>query len=110
MHEFVLLPDHLHMLLTPAGDTALERAMQFIKGGSSHEIHKQRGHKMKIWQPGFHEWTVRGIKDYETKLQYIHMNPVKSGLVEKPEQWPLGSASGLFQMDPVPQGLTPHSS
>ena len=103
LHEFVLMPDHLHLLLTPSGDTTLERAMQLIKGGSSHTIHKQRGHKMKIWQPGFHDWTVRGSEDYETKLEYIHMNPVKAGLAELPEQWPHGSANGTFRMDSVPQ-------
>ena len=97
------MPDHLHLLLTPGDDTTLERAMQLIKGGSSHEIHKRRGHKMKIWQPGFHEWTVRGSEDYESKLEYIRMNPVKAEVVQRPEQWSFGSASGKFRMDTMPQ-------
>ena len=103
LHGFVLMPDHLHLLLTPGDDTTLERAMQLIKGGSSHEIHKRRDHKMKIWQPGFHEWTVRGSKDYDTKLEYIHLNPVRAGLVERPEQWLSSSACGTFRMDSMPQ-------
>ena len=107
LHEFVLMPDHLHLLITPGESTTLERAMQLIKGGSSREIHLKRGHKMKIWQPGFHEWTVREGRDYETKLHYIRTNPVKRGLVESPELWPFGSVSGKFQLDLAPQGLKP---
>src|ERR1039457_4667128 len=54
LHEFVLMPNHFHVLMTPGGTTTLEKAMQLIKGGSSHEIHAHRGNKMEIWQVGFH--------------------------------------------------------
>ena len=46
LHEFVLMLDHVHLLFTPLDATTLEKAMQLIKGGSSFEIHKQRGQKM----------------------------------------------------------------
>jgi len=105
LHEFVIMPDHLHLLLTPGGTTSLERDIMLIKGGSSHEIHRVRGHKMPIWQPGFHDWTVRDETDYQAKREYIWMNPVKAGLVGKSEDWAFGSASGRFQMDPMPVRL-----
>ena len=107
LHEFVLMPNHLHLLLTPGVSTTLEKAMQLIKGGSSHEIHQQRGHKMEIWQPGFHEWTVRDSRDCENKREYIRMNPVRAKLVDQPQEWLYSSASGKFQLDEVPQGLKP---
>src|SRR5947209_7893616 len=81
LHEFVVMPDHLHLLLTPSHTTTLEKAMQLIKGGSSFEIHKRRGHHIEIWQPGFHEWTVRYAQDFAGKVQYIRMNPVEAKLV-----------------------------
>ena len=86
LHEFVLMPNHLHLLLTPASNTSLERAIQLIKGGGSHQIHKQLGHKMQIWQPGFHEWTVRDSRDYAARREYIRMNPVVAKLVNRPEE------------------------
>jgi putative transposase len=58
LHEFVLMPDHLHLILTPTVSVSLEKAIQLIKGGSSHEIHRVRGNKMPIWQSGFHESRV----------------------------------------------------
>src|ERR1700722_2117201 len=102
LHEIVVMPNHLHLLLTPSGETSLEKAMQFVKGGSSHEIHRQREHKMQIWQAGFHEQTVRDVRDYRSKVDYIHMNPVHSHLAERPDDWPYGSAAGKFKMDAPP--------
>src|SRR5947209_1600036 len=105
LHEFVLMPDHLHLLLTPGHTTTLEKAMQLIKGGSSFEIHKRCGNYMEIWQPGFHEWTVRNPQDFVSKVQYIRMNPVAAGLVMTQEQWLYSSAFPKFVLDPVPSRL-----
>jgi putative transposase len=116
LHEFVLMPDHLHLLITPGRTTSLEKAMQLIKGGSSYEIHRVRENHMEIWQPGFHEWTIRNPGDYATKAQYIRMNPVTANLVERSEDWKFGSASGFYKLDAMRgylQGLKPleeHSS
>jgi putative transposase len=110
LHEFVLMPDHLHLLLTPAEPTSLEKAMQLIKGGSSHEIHRIRASNVQIWQSGFHESRVRDWSDYRNKLDYIHFNPVVAKLVDRPQDWPYSSASGKYELEPVPQGLKPKTS
>src|SRR5713101_8063 len=108
LHEFVLMPNHLHLILTPAESVSLEKAIQLIKGGSSHEIHRIRGNKMQIWQSGFHESRVRDWSDYKNKTDYIHFNPVVAKLVDRPQEWLYGSASGKYQLDPIPQGLKPN--
>ena len=102
LHEFVVMPNHIHLLLTPSSTTSLEKAVQLIKGGSSHEIHKQCDRKMEIWQEGFHDWTIRNTNDWQAKVEYIRMNPVRAKLVEKPEQWPYSSASCTIELDAVP--------
>jgi putative transposase len=107
LHEFVLMPNHLHLLLSPSDSSSLEKAMQLIKGGSSHEIHKVRENKMQVWQPGFHESRVRDSSDYKKKADYIIFNPVAAKLVGRPQDWPHGSGSGMYQLDPIPQGLKP---
>ena len=103
LHEFVVMPNHFHILLTPGETTSLEKVVQLIKGGSSHEIQQQTRNKMEIWQVGFHDWTIRDGEDYLAKVRYIHMNPVQARLVEWPEDWTFGSASGKFVLDPVPE-------
>jgi putative transposase len=103
LYEFVVMPNHFHLLLTPGVSMSLEKAVQLIKGGSSHEIHKHSGNHMEIWQVGFHDWTIRDGEDYRTKVRYIQMNPVQAHLVERPEDWSFGSACGKFVLDPVPE-------
>jgi REP element-mobilizing transposase RayT len=102
LHEFVLMPNHLHSLLTPGQTTSLEKAIQLIKGTSSHEIHKRRSHKMAIWQKGFQDWTVRDFDDWPAKAKYIRMNPVRAHLDEKPADWPRSSAKGKSTLDLPP--------
>jgi putative transposase len=106
LHDFVLMPNHLHVILTPAS-ASLEKCMQLIKGGSSFEIHKLRGSKSEVWQSGFHESRVTGPTDYQKKRDYVWFNPVAAKLVERPEVWSYGSASGKYKLAPVPQGQKP---
>src|SRR2546421_8178013 len=61
LHEFVIMPDHLHLLLTPAKDISLERALQVIKGGFSYRLGKKHG---AVWQERFSEHHVRGEGEY----------------------------------------------
>ncbi|HXC49167.1 MAG TPA: transposase [Candidatus Sulfotelmatobacter sp.] len=107
LHEFVVMPNHLHVLITPSDTTTLERCMQLIKGGSSHEIHRVRGGSMPVWQSGFHDAKIKDWKDHGIKMDYIRFNPVTAKLVARPEEWPFGSMGGRFAVDPIPQGLKP---
>jgi putative transposase len=107
LHEFVVMPNHLHLILTPMNSISLEKAIQLIKGGASYEIHRVRAKKMPIWQSGFHESRIRDAIDYRSKSDYIRFNPVVAKLVEQPQDWSFGSASGKYLLDPIPQGLKP---
>jgi putative transposase len=106
LHEFVVMPNHLHLLLTPNSNASLEKALQLIKGGSSFQIHRIRESKIKIWNSGFHEATVRNSADFEIRREYIRLNPVKRGLVERPEDYAFSSASEKFELDDKPERLS----
>ncbi len=107
LHEFVVMPDHIHLLLTPGPNVTLERAMQFVKGGFSYRAGKQLGPSLGVWERGYVDHRIRDIRDYEFHRDYIHQNPVRKGLVSSPEQFPYSSANPKFQIDPTPQGLKP---
>ena len=49
LHAFALMPEHFHVLLTPAKDTPLERAVMYIKGGSARKIGEKLGSKFPVW-------------------------------------------------------------
>ena len=99
LHEFVIMPDHFHALLTPAAETTLEKAMQMIKGGSAHRIHQESGGKFPVWQSGFHDRWIRDQQEYEARAAYIRENPVTARLAGKPEDYAFSSACGRFAMD-----------
>jgi len=107
LYEFVVMPDHIHLLLAPKPTLALERAMQFIKGGYSHRFMKETGSRMEIWERSFTNHRVRDACDYEKHRLYIHINPVRAGLVEYPQNYSYSSAHPGFVLDKVPQRLKP---
>src|SRR3954470_20303031 len=107
LHEFVIMPDHIHVLLTPL--TSLEKAVQFIKGGFSYRAKKELGSNMEIWQKGFSDHRIRDANDYASHVSYIHENPVNERSCERVEESPYSSAYPGFELDPKPQGLKPES-
>jgi putative transposase len=87
LHAFVVIPDHIHLLLSPTG-IALERVMGLIKGVFSHRL----GSKLPVWQRGFTDHRVRDSNEFEMRRRYIHDNPVRAKLVELPGLYPYSSA------------------
>jgi putative transposase len=107
LHEFVLMPDHFHVILTPGEDTALERSVQFIKGGSARKIREALLFRFPVWQRGFSDHRIRDAADYESHAHYVTQNPIKKHLVARSAEYRWSSASGAFRMDEWPQGLKP---
>jgi putative transposase len=103
LHEFVVMPDHFHLLITPGPQVTLERAMQFIKGGYSFRAKKELGLAGERWQTSFHDHRVRDVVEYQSCRAYIHENPVRRGLVQVAQQYPYSSANPKFALDSVPQ-------
>ena len=105
LHEFVLMPEHSHLLITPLG--ALERAVQLIKGGFSYRVKKEFGSSTEIWHRGFSDHRIRDAEDCDKHMRYIHLNPVKKGLCQSPAEYKYSSAFPGWKLDPIPQGLKP---
>jgi putative transposase len=107
LHEFVIMPDHIHVLITPL--TSLEKAVQFVKGGFSYRAKKELGSNMEVWQKGFSDHRIRDVSDYGIHVSYVHQNPVKEGFCARADEFPYSSAHAGFELDPAPQGLKPES-
>jgi putative transposase len=105
LHEFVLMPDHFHVLVSPS--IPLERTVQFVKGGFSYRAKKELGSNAEIWQRGFSDHRIRDWEDYEKHVQYIRLNPVKKHLCEQLTEYKYSSAYPGWKLDPIPQGLKP---
>ncbi|MFY9747227.1 MAG: transposase [Acidobacteriaceae bacterium] len=88
LHDFVIMPDHLHLLLTVPADVTIEKAMQFIKGGFSFRLKRETAYSGEVWQRGFSEVGVNNEENFENHRTYIAMNPVRAGLASSPADFP----------------------
>jgi putative transposase len=104
---YVVMPEHVHLLLSEPERSSLAVALQMLKQVSSRKLHSMGGpHKMSggprfrpplakrgereaqpVWQKRYYDFNVFSDHKRIEKLCYMHWNPVKRGLVEKPQDW-----------------------
>ncbi len=108
----VVLPDHLHCIWTlPPGDADYKIRWALLKAGFSRDIPpgEQRSQsRMKrgergIWQRRYWEHLIRGDRDFEQHVEYIHWNPVKHGWVKQVKDWPHSSFHTYVRRGIVPE-------
>jgi putative transposase len=92
LHAVVVMPDHVHLLLTPLLDEQqwpypLPAILKLIKGISARNVNKLLGTSGPVWQEESFEHTVRNDRSFQEKLEYIRQNPVRRGLVARPEDY-----------------------
>jgi len=102
LHAFVVMPEHVHLLLTPASDVTIERAIQLIKGAYSHALGGVIGRDQEIWQRGFTDHRIRDEMDFVHHRNYIHRNPVERHLVSESCEYRYSSAFPGFKLDSWP--------
>jgi putative transposase len=91
MLGYVFLPDHLHLLIQPGGESNFSEIMHSFKPNFTKEYKKVLGlspsQSMKFWQKRFWDHVIRDDRDLENHLHYIHFNPVKHGYTTDPRDW-----------------------
>jgi putative transposase len=102
LHAFVVMPDHAHLLLTPAPNISLEKTMQYIKGGFSFRLKST----LDVWERSYDSRRITDPRDYTTHVTYIHQNPLRANLISAPGPYPHSSANPIHPSDPSPIHLT----
>lgn len=107
----VVLPDHLHAIWTlPEGDRDYSTRWRLIKSAFSRALPKgerisesrRRKGERGIWQRRYWEHTLRDERDFARHMDYIHINPVKHGLVMRVRDWPHSSFHRLVRLGAYP--------
>ena len=96
LHAFLVMPDHVHLLLTPQS-ISLDRAITLIQTGFAHRLASQH----TLWEQGFTAHPVRNLRDLETLRTYLHQTPVRENLTPTPELYPYSSAHRLAGKNPA---------
>ncbi len=89
---YVVMPEHFHLLVTEPERNDLSRAMQVLKQRTAHRLLEElRGSsgldEDHFWQRRFYDFSVWSAAKHSAKVHYIHLNPVRRGLVAEPERW-----------------------
>jgi putative transposase len=83
---YVFMPDHLHALIWPRPPLTISRVLQDMKYCSSRNLNRVRGTAGTVWQHQFSDRFVRAAQEFQQRLEYMHYNPVRKGLVFHPEE------------------------
>jgi putative transposase len=107
LHEFVIMPDHFHLLITVGAEITVEKAVQFIKGGFAFRAGRELGFRAPVCQKGFSEVRVTSAEALVGIRAYIQSNNVKRSLAQAPAEYQYSSAHPGFERDVLPQRLKP---
>jgi REP element-mobilizing transposase RayT len=89
---WVIMPNHVHVMAEMFDKYPIAGVVKSWKGFTAREANKILGRSGEFWERDYFDRFVRNEEHYYNAMSYIHMNPVKAGLVEKPEDWPFSSA------------------
>jgi putative transposase len=120
---YAVMPEHIHLLISEPGRGTPSTVMQVLKQRVSRRLRRKKrvpagqlklrfdgtaDSSPRFWQRRFYDFNVWSLKKKIEKLQYMHMNPLKRGLVTHPKDWPWSSFSfysnckqDLIRIDPV---------
>ena len=92
LSAWVVMPNHLHMLLMPNAHWSLSEIMKSFKSYTSHEANRILSQHGQFWIEDYFDRYIRDEKHFVSAIAYIENNPVKARLCKKPEDWPFSSA------------------
>ena len=92
LHSWTIMPNHVHVLLSPLPEWPLGSIVGSWKRFSGREANKRLGRSGAFWQVDYWDRFIRNDAHFSAAASYIDLNPVKAGLVVEPELWPWGSA------------------
>src|SRR5256884_4837081 len=84
VYGYVVMPEHVHILLSEPQQGTLADALKSLKQGVSRRLIGEAEH---FWQKRYYDFNIRNHAQFVEKLRYIHRNPVKRGLCERAEDW-----------------------
>lgn len=89
---WVVMPNHLHLLIETLPGISLPKIAKCLKGATAHKANALLGRRGTFWERDYYDRYIRDDDHFAAVVRYIEHNPVKAGLVTRPEDWPFSSA------------------
>jgi len=99
---YCLMSNHVHLIALPRAEDSLARAIGWTHHHYTRRVNFREGWRGYLWQGRFHSCPLDAAHSLRA-LRYVELNPVRAGLVERPERWPWSSALAHVEgaIDPV---------
>ncbi len=91
LHGYVIMPDHLHILISLQASGTISQIMHDFKSHTAQKTNQISGRKGALWQEGFYGHIIRDERDFQRKIDYVHKNPLTSGLATEISDYPFSS-------------------
>jgi putative transposase len=105
---YVVMPNHVHLLIGEPGEGTPSTVLKVLKQRVSRDLRAlNNGGLPTFWSARFYDFNVYSSKKLREKLDYMHANPVASGLVSDPRKWPWSSFSYYQDGSPGPISIDP---
>jgi putative DNA methylase len=102
LHAWCVMPNHVHALATPVGETTLSGMVHSWKSFSAKAINAELGRGGPVWFEEYFDRFVRDDAHFHAVKSYIENNPVEAGLCAAAEDWPVSSARAVAGGTPAP--------
>ena len=99
LHAFVIMPNHIHLLITPSEKGDISKIMHDFKSHTSQVLNRLLKRDEPLWQEGFYEHVVRDEFDFKRKIDYIHKNPLVVGIVKELMNYQFSSFRNYYMED-----------
>jgi REP element-mobilizing transposase RayT len=96
---FVIMPDHIHLVVAVPQGLTLGRVLRLIKGRFSNRYNRMRRSHGSVWQDRYHERALRSERELVAAIEYVHANPVQAGFTGQAESFSWSSANSAYQTD-----------
>ncbi|MFN8635366.1 MAG: transposase [Chloroflexota bacterium] len=93
LHAWVVMPNHVHIVLTPDADISMTRIVSSWKSFTATRANELLGRTGAFWQADYFDRFIRDEAHFLAAVSYVEQNPVVGGLCAAPEEWAFSSAS-----------------
>lgn len=97
IYAFVIMPDHFHAIIQPGEEFNISVIMNKIKGNFGNKYNKITGREGKVWQSRFYDEGIRDRKELLSKIEYVHNNPVRAGIVKTAGEYEFSSYNYYYE-------------
>jgi REP element-mobilizing transposase RayT len=92
LNAWVIMPNHVHVVMTPMGGTSVSRIVGSWKSFTASRANEILGRTGAFWQADYFDRYIRDGRYFAAAVSYVEQNPVAARLCAAPEQWPFSSA------------------